>query len=399
MAVMCFGVSRTMLIYLLACTACGTRHNTIDDESGGGDSGTGSGFIPNDIADEIKQLSAHDRVKILNLAGKAFAWITGTETQAEYLAGGKLFNWFGYESFAASSAEKVSRGALGRACLETLDAGQRQVLYTLLETHIPVLNTLMDERSDIITRIDLLRQAGTSLASDVLTPISESAGRREASMGSGVAAAFGEILRALGPEQREQLVALRDGTTGVPDSAEVDEELKALDQAEVGEVKNLASKLLTWATGSREDNEFLDAGRVANYFGFGYFRDEPLPDDEAAATAKTVLRENSGRAFLEALEPSGRQIIYDLWDAMRSDYASYEDNHAEIAILLMVHQDSENEDSERAIALGEENGRLEGVMTIGQAEAFAAVLHALSPEQLGYLHGLRDGSIAWQGGD
>ncbi len=161
---------------------------------------------------------------------------------------------------------------------------------------------------------------------------------------------------------------------------ELREELRGRERVETQELWNLSSRLLTWLTGTQEDNDFETVGKPSQHFGFvslrvesghavkrGAIADEVLEllSEQQNDALRTAVREETARftAFLETRSLLCRELERAI--------VGHEVRPARIA------------------SLGGAMGRIEGEMTWGQATAILAVRNLLTNEQAEALLAMR----------
>ncbi len=378
-----------VILWLILATSCSTHRNIIDDADP---------IWDQDLSDELDDLAGEDRSELFVLGAKAFAWITGTLEMCFEVDDSKLVDWFGfyyYQSVENDGDDGGSGGlrdVAGRAFLEILDSDQRQQLYDAVSDLETVWSNLFSHRETIASTLYSLKSDG-DLDSGEMDPICSDAGQVEGEIAAAMAAVYQQIHGTLTDTQLQQLSDFRDGLIEIPDSDEVEQELEDLDSGLRNPVTTLAAKGFTWLTSTLDMNEEIDPGRIANYFGFNYFKDE---EPAVGPYTPPKQRDEIGLAFLETLTELQRQILYDLLDEQRSRRDDYFNTRSDITAGLYALLDQGSIDENALLDSTEQSGSFDGEIAVMQAVAFGEILHSLSMAQLAHLEGIRDGSILWE---
>jgi hypothetical protein len=167
---------------------------------------------------------------------------------------------------------------------------------------------------------------------------------------------------------------------------EVDDELAQFSNADRDEIELMASKAYSWYTGTIDLSAHLPSGKVANYFGFAYFR------VEANTGGTQGERSRVGGAFLSVLDAAQMQVILDAFEARRVLYDAVVAKRQEVAGALFDLR-SGAFDLLGTLQLASEMGDLDGQVALIEAQAYAAVYHSLTAAQLATVQGLRNGSV------
>ena len=75
----------------------------------------------------------------------------------------------------------------------------------------------------------------------------------------------------------------------------------------------VASRTLTWLTGTAEDNDYISVGRFANYFGFVKFR---------GASGHSLSRSGAGQETWSVLNPEQRAILVETLSNQEQDFST-----------------------------------------------------------------------------
>ncbi|MEM7517961.1 MAG: hypothetical protein AAF368_13685, partial [Planctomycetota bacterium] len=82
-----------------------------------------------------------------------------------------------------------------------------------------------------------------------------------------------------------------------------------LEESERKEYYAVVTRCLTWLTGGSEENDYVSVGRLANYFGFVYFR---------ISSSHSVNRSGLGYDVLHALPTEKAEVFFSLLEAQRT---------------------------------------------------------------------------------
>lgn len=296
---------------------------------------------PSVLSDLCTVASADDPTNDTIFYSKAFTWLTGPLESFEYLPVGKLFNYFGFAYFryvegpefeATAQTDGNFRNVASTLALEMLTLEQRERLYELSIERSNLKALLEQERTQVIAIMHQWRLSTPSEAErdEVRSHVLE-AYRLEAEVSYLDAVAFQELIGTVTPEQQNTFVNMRSGNLLnvplAPGVLEVDpdtgiarvvasdairREVNAYDFGDtegadlVGEV---ASKFVSWVTGSKCKNDYLADGRIANLFGFPAFRIAVREVDPEAAVSG--LRSEAANAIRNRLPEAETTRIRD----------------------------------------------------------------------------------------
>ncbi|MDA0935224.1 MAG: hypothetical protein O3C51_17410 [Planctomycetota bacterium] len=198
------------------------------------------------------------RLELHAVASRTLTWLTGTPEQNDYISVGRFANFFGFVKFRVSSAHSLTRSASGQESFAIL-----ALLHAQEEPFTRVVTT----RLEMNRMLDRLR-SGEDVERAALLAAGEEYGAAEAELGRVLAVGLGGVAVTLDDAQRAQLTELRqrsiagragnfklprDVARAVPRGADFDSQ----------ELWNLSSRLLTWTTGTEQDNDFETVGSSA----------------------------------------------------------------------------------------------------------------------------------------
>ncbi|MDA1223215.1 MAG: hypothetical protein O3B85_14430 [Planctomycetota bacterium] len=207
---------------------------------------------------DLGRFQIDERLELHAVASRTLTWLTGTPEQNDYISVGRFANFFGFVKFRVSSAHSLTRSASGQESFAIL-----ALLHAQEEPFTRVVTT----RLEMNRMLDRLR-SGEDVERAALLAAGEEYGAAEAELGRVLAVGLGGVAVTLDDAQRAQLTELRqrsiagragnfklprDVARAVPRGADFDSQ----------ELWNLSSRLLTWTTGTEQDNDFETVGSSA----------------------------------------------------------------------------------------------------------------------------------------
>jgi cytochrome c2 len=136
----------------------------------------------------------------------------------------------------------------------------------------------------------------------------------------------------------------------------------------------LASRLLSWSTGSEEQIDYVSVGRYANYFGFVKMR---------VSSAHSLKRSEAGRETLSVLTDVQQKILFDLLEEQETYIKATHSARLEANRYLNDLRDGKHtvDDRDGFIKLAQLYAVNEAALGVFLAEGFASVIRTLTPEQ------------------
>ncbi len=134
----------------------------------------------------------------------------------------------------------------------------------------------------------------------------------------------------------------------------------------------VASRTLTWLTGTSANNNYVSVGRMANFFGFVALR---------VSSGQSLTRAHVARNTLAVLEPSQIDILVDLLDAQIPPHATTQASRIEMNRALerlLVGEDVAQDDF---LTLGRSYGAAEASLGRTIAQSFGELAATLSADQ------------------
>lgn len=134
----------------------------------------------------------------------------------------------------------------------------------------------------------------------------------------------------------------------------------------------VASRTLTWLTGTSANNDYISVGRMANFFGFVALR---------VSSGQSLKRAHVARDTFAVLEPPQIDILISLLDEQLSPHATTQAARVEMNRTLeklLVGEDTAQDDFLR---LGRTYGAAEAELGRVIAQRFGEIAVSLAPEQ------------------
>lgn len=164
--------------------------------------------------------------------------------------------------------------------------------------------------------------------------------------------------------------------------------LRDLSGHEVGEQQlriAVASRTLTWLTGTPANNDYISVGRMANFFGFVALR---------VSSGQSVTRAHVARDTLAVLEGPQIDVLVALLDEQGPAYRETQDARIQMNRALERLLVGERVDEAEFLALGSTYGASEAELGRVIAQSFGEIAGTLTPEQQSTLALIRTGHAA-----
>ncbi len=341
--------------------------------------GSNDGSLRDTRLDEVdakKQLQA--------VASRTLTWLTGSSEQNAYVSVGRLANFFGFIKFRVASGHSLTRSSAGQETYALLTESQRKRLVELHAEQMETLQSVVLARQQVNHSLESIL-VGEQLDKEQFLTIAEDYSEYEAELGRVLAIGLGEIATTLSKSQIEEMREMRlrylSGKSGKFKLPRDEKSLlRGMDKTSNQEFWNLTSRLLTWVTGTPEDNDFETVGKPSQHFGFVSLRME---------SGHSVQR---GVVANEVQEILREEQITLLKDCVSKEIKFFEEFLQKRGQLLREFEQSlegKQIDKERVHQLARVVGRIEGIMTLGQATAILSVRDLMTNKQAEELLALR----------
>lgn len=147
----------------------------------------------------------------------------------------------------------------------------------------------------------------------------------------------------------------------------------------------VASRTLTWLTGTSANNDYISVGRMANFFGFVALR---------VSSGQSLTRAHVARDTLAVLEPAQIDLLVDLLDQQGPAHQATQSARIEMNRALEKALVGEAVDESAFLSLGRVYGASEAELGRVIAQTFGQIAGTLTPEQQSKLVMIRSGHAA-----
>lgn len=343
---------------------------------------------------DIAEFSKAEEKLYINISSKAFTWMTGTVEQAHYEPIGELANYFGFAKLRNEIrdnsnnplADENFRGSSWLVVLENLDSAQREILYSAAKKQEEAFFGFLDERVHLI---DILYDLKEGKEIDLAVAINhiKLMGEYEAQISLVSAKAFGEVALTLTAEQKAFFADIRKGILIVselkgngPYVSMINDELNSLSANQEDLMTEVASKFLSYETGSLEDAIYLPSGKIGNFFGFASYRYEERAN---------VSRSQASDLINSVLTEEQKQVLKCLTSQVYRFEQSYISSRAGLITDIYPLKSGQTVNDSSIISDYQVGATDEGKMGIVQAIYFDYLERLLTEEQVDELIQLR----------
>ncbi|MEM9852964.1 MAG: hypothetical protein AAF841_00810 [Pseudomonadota bacterium] len=147
----------------------------------------------------------------------------------------------------------------------------------------------------------------------------------------------------------------------------------------------VASRTLTWLTGTPANNDYISVGRTANFFGFVALR---------VSSGQSLTRADVARDTLAALEAEQIGMMAALLDEQKPPHARTQAARLEMNRALEQLRVGEGVTRDAFLKLGEAYGAAEAELGRVISQRFGQIFETLSPEQRDRLAMIRAAHVA-----
>ncbi|MCF7353423.1 hypothetical protein [Vibrio sp. CK2-1] len=152
----------------------------------------------------------------------------------------------------------------------------------------------------------------------------------------------------------------------------------------------VASRTLSWLTGSSSNNDYMSVGRMANYFGFVGLR---------VASGHSLSRSQVAKQTLSVLDTKQRQALITLLEQQKAPFKQVVTSRFEMNRALEGLLVGEDLSEEEFLALGQTYGQNEAELGEVIAGTFGQVMQTLTVEQQQQLDMIRHAHLNGKGQD
>ncbi len=341
-----------------------------------------------------------DNAQLSTIAFSGLAFLTGSAGADTFFPPGKVADFFGFQymrdvdtagyghntTFLTKAASNV---------LHILSDAQKAKLVALAKEQAPVFNTFAYNRF-LLTHafrrnLEGKTPAGTTdLDSKAVSGFTAGLYQNDADLSYNRALVMGEIINSLTDQQKAYLAKMKFNNSATwPDLAE-DETLKrSMNNTQFVAVMTYASELFSWYKGGKEADIYFCPERHGTYFGGFFMKDYPAMHNPNYFIS-TSITGDSGKAFLNTLNPRQRSLITGIIDEQRPALSEIKQIRTDVSAELRKAMTGGSVDKGKVYSLIKRYGQLDGQMSALYASRFSAVNKTLTPEQRASLVKLRN---------
>ena len=341
-----------------------------------------------------------DNAQLTTISFSGLAFITGNAGGDTFFPPGKVADFFGFQYM-----RDVDTAGYGHNTT-FLTKVASNILYILNDAQKAKLVALAKEQAPIYikfayNRFLLTNAFRRSLEGDIpsgssglnIPAVSKyTAGlyKNDADLSYNRAVVVGEIINSLTDEQKAYLSKMQfNNYASWPDVNE-DENLKrGMTNNQFVAVMTYASELFSWYKGSLTADVYFCPERHGTYFGGFFMKDYPAMHNPNYFIS-TAITGDSGKEFLNILNPQQRALITGIIDEQRSALEEIKQIRTDVSVELRKGINGGAIDKAKVYSLIERYGELDGELSFQMAEAFAAVYRTLTPTQKKALVKLRN---------
>ncbi|MFC0172935.1 hypothetical protein [Vibrio comitans] len=150
----------------------------------------------------------------------------------------------------------------------------------------------------------------------------------------------------------------------------------------------VASRTLSWLTGSSSSNDYISVGRTANYFGFVALR---------VASGHSLSRSQIAKQTLSVLDSKQRSVLISLVEQQKAPFEQASNSRLAMNRALEALLVGEGVSKEEFIVLGQAYGENEAEIGELIAQTFGQIIQSLSSEQKQQLAAIREAHLQGKG--
>lgn len=239
---------------------------------------------------DIKKIDINERQLQEAVASRTLTWLTGSSSNNDYISVGRMANYFGFVGLRVASGQSLTRSDVANDTLAVLNEKQRDALIDLLQIQKAPFEETQASRYEMNRALEGLL-VGEKITRDSFLELGGAYGRSEAMLGYVVAQGLGDVAQTLTTDQKTALAQIRAAhISGQGQLIERSKLKLKLTREEKQELVNIAARLLSWTTGTREYNDFEVVGKPSQHFGFVSLRQESNHGVKRGVVADEVLQ-------------------------------------------------------------------------------------------------------------
>lgn len=343
----------------------------------------------------IRQATS-ENAQLHTIAFNGLAFLTGNYGENTFFPPGKVADLFGFQYMRDNDSNQLGHNTdfltrIALNVLRILNDGQKQKLRELALEQAALYDSFARERMVLVyvlyqtkdARFPVPEKSAVSRFCASLYAIDGELCYRRAEV-------MAELIRSFTPDQLSAFGNLRFGNS---DSWPLLEEEKKQGnrlphRAQVG-LMTYASELFSWYKGSLDADVYFCPERHGTYFGGFYLKDQPAMHNKGYFIP-TSLTGESGRKFLETLDPSQRKQIEALPELQEASLAEIVRIRTNTATALRQFLKGERPDKRIFMEQMKRYGELDGTLSWYYTLAFREVNKTLTAEQRKKLAAIRN---------
>jgi len=208
----------------------------------------------------------------------------------------------------------------------------------------------------------------------------------------------GSIINSFTSDQKASLSKLQFDDSSTWTNVPEDQTLKKnLTNDQYTALMTYASEMLSWYKGGLNADTYFCPERHGTYFG-GFFMKDYNAVGNNDYFISTKLTGDSGKGFLDTLNPTQKQLITSIIAAQKSDLQDIAQTRMDISSELRKTMTGGTPDKTKVAALVKHYGELDGKLSALYATRFAQVKKTLTTTQMAAMVKLRNLSVVPTGG-
>lgn len=329
---------------------------------------------------DISHMQVDERLLRDAVASRTLTWLTGSSSNNDYVSVGRLANFFGFVGLRVASGHSLTRSAVGQDALSVLTQTQHDALVSLLEDQREAFRETQIARYNMNRALEGLL-IGEKISQSEFLDLGRAYSSHEAELGRVIGQRLGQVAQTLNPDQEKALADIRAAHIS-GQAVQISRRGFRIDlsREDKQELFNIASRFLTWTTGSQAFNDFETVGKPSQHFGFVSLRIDSNHGVRRGDVSKEVqaMLTDGQREFLETAVVHDTQRFEDFLRV-----------RSQLMRTLEVALTGATIDSAEVKRLGAELGEIEASMTWAQANAMLKVREDMSEAQLSDLLAMR----------
>ena len=348
-----------------------------------------------------------DNAQLTTISFSGLAFITGNAGGDTFFPPGKVADFFGFQYMrdvdtAGYGHNTTFLTKVASNILYILNYAQKAKLVALAKEQAPIYIKFAYNRFLLTNAFrrsleGAIPSGSSGLNIQAVSKYTAGLYKNDADLSYNRAVVVGEIINSLTDEQKAYLSKMQfNNYASWPDVAE-DETLKrGMTNNQFVAVMTYASELFSWYKGSLTADVYLCPERHGTYFGGFFMKDYPAMHNPNYFIS-TAITGDSGKEFLNILNPQQRALITGIIDEQRSALEEIKQIRTDVSVEVRKGINGGAIDKAKVYSLIERYGELDGQMSGLYAARFSAVNKTLTAEQRAALVKLRNLDVVPEG--